>query len=136
MAELDWEEVTCLSPENIVGNGMSYVPQVDNVFLCLTIHKNPEMGAFIRTGDCWNKLQEKYELFAILNERKTKKVGKLPGWQRQMMAVGRTQMLDPTVLLLDEPSACLAPILVGMIFENIVDIKPPGSPACSSNRVP
>ncbi|NIQ40377.1 MAG: ATP-binding cassette domain-containing protein [Proteobacteria bacterium] len=124
--ELKGEEVTGLSPDRIVRKGMSYVPQVDNVFPSLTIHENLEMGAFIRTDDYGNKLEEVYELFPLLKERRDEKVGKLSGGQRQMVAMGRALMLDPGVLLLDEPSASLAPILVGMIFEKIVDINKTG----------
>jgi len=126
MVELGDEEVTGLSPDKIVRRGMSYVPQVDNVFPSLTIQENLEMGAFIRTDDYGNKLQEIYELFPPLNERRNEKVGKLSGGQRQMVAMGRALMLDPKVLLLDEPSASLAPILVGMIFERIVGINKTG----------
>jgi ABC-type branched-subunit amino acid transport system ATPase component len=126
MVELGEEEVTGLSPDKIVRRGMSYVPQVDNVFPSLTIQENLEMGAFIRTDDYGDKLQEIYELFPPLSERRSEKVGKLSGGQRQMVAMGRALMLDPKVLLLDEPSASLAPILVGMIFERIVGINKTG----------
>ena len=126
MVELGEEEVTGLSPDKIVRRGMSYVPQVDNVFPSLTIQENLEMGAFIRTDDYGDKLQEIYELFPPLSERRNEKVGKLSGGQRQMVAMGRALMLDPKVLLLDEPSASLAPILVGMIFERIVSINKTG----------
>ncbi|NIO04603.1 MAG: ATP-binding cassette domain-containing protein [Proteobacteria bacterium] len=126
VVELIGAEVTGLSPDRIVRKGMSYVPQVDNVFPSLTIQENLEMGAFIRTDDYGDKLEEVYELFPLLQERKNDKVGKLSGGQRQMIAMGRALMLDPRVLLLDEPSASLAPILVGMIFEKIIDINKTG----------
>jgi ABC-type branched-subunit amino acid transport system ATPase component len=120
------EEITGLSPDKIVRKGMSYVPQVDNVFPSLTIQENLEMGAFVRTDDYRDRLDEMYDLFPILKDRRNQKVGSLSGGQRQMVAMGRALMLDPTVLLLDEPSASLAPMLVGMIFEKIVDINKTG----------
>jgi ABC-type branched-subunit amino acid transport system ATPase component len=120
------EEITGLSPDKIVRKGMSYVPQVDNIFPSLTIQENLEMGAFVRTDDYRDRLDEMYDLFPMLKDRRNQKVGSLSGGQRQMVAMGRALMLDPTVLLLDEPSASLAPMLVGMIFEKIVDINRTG----------
>jgi ABC-type branched-subunit amino acid transport system ATPase component len=120
------EEITGLSPDKIVRKGMGYVPQVENVFPSLTVHENLEMGAFIRTDDFRDKLDEIYALFPLLLKRKTEKVGKLSGGMRQMVAMGRALMLGPKILLLDEPTASLAPILVGMLFEKIVDINRTG----------
>jgi len=120
------EEITGLSPDRIVSRGMGYVPQVENVFPSLTIHENLEMGAFIRKDVYQPKLDEIYSLFPMLLKRQTEKVGRLSGGMRQMVAMGRAMMLDPKALLLDEPTASLAPLLVGVIFEKIMEINRTG----------
>jgi ABC-type branched-subunit amino acid transport system ATPase component len=123
---LNNQDITGLRPETIVRKGISYVPQVDNVFPSMTIQENLEMGAFIRTDDYTQRVAQVYDLFPILRERKKDKVGRLSGGQRQMVAMGRALMLDPQVLLLDEPSAGLAPLLVSHIFEQIEVINSTG----------
>ena len=120
------EDITGIKPDKVAKKGISYVPQVDNVFPSLTIQENLEMGAFIRDDDYSQRLNEIYELFPVLGERKKQKAGQLSGGQRQMVAMGRALMLDPQVLLLDEPSAGLAPNLVEMIFEKIREINKTG----------
>ena len=120
------EDITGLKPDKVANRGISYVPQVDNVFPSLTIQENLEMGAFIRDDDYSQRLNEIYELFPILGDRRKQKAGQLSGGQRQMVAMGRALMLDPQVLLLDEPSAGLSPKLVDMIFEKITDINKTG----------
>jgi ABC-type branched-subunit amino acid transport system ATPase component len=120
------EDITGLKPDRVVRKGISYVPQVDNVFPSMTIQENLEMGAFIRNDDYGQRLDEVYDLFPIMRERKKQKVGHLSGGQRQMVAMGRALMLDPQVLLLDEPSAGLAPLLVADIFERIKEINQTG----------
>jgi ABC-type branched-subunit amino acid transport system ATPase component len=124
--KLQNEEVTGLSPDRIVRKGMGYVPQVENVFPSLSVHENLEMGGFIRADDYRDKLEEIYGLFPMLLKRKTEKVGRLSGGMRQMVAMGRALMLDPKVLLLDEPTASLAPLLIRMIFEKIIEINRKG----------
>jgi branched-chain amino acid transport system ATP-binding protein len=123
---LKGEDITGLPPDKIVKKGISYVPQVNNVFPSLTIQENMEMGAFIRSDDFSQRLEEVYDLFPVLRERKKQKVGQLSGGQRQMVGMGRALMLDPFILLLDEPSAGLAPLLVSMIFEKIQEINSTG----------
>jgi len=115
--------ITGLTPDRIVRLGMAYVPQVENVFPSLTVHENLEMGAFILTDDFSARLEDVYELFPLLKKRRRQRVGKMSGGERQMVAMGRALMLDPELLLLDEPSAALAPKLAEMIFERITAIN-------------
>ncbi len=119
----DGEEITRSAPEQIVRQGMCYVPQVDNIFPSLTVRENLEMGAFIRDDDYRPRMEEVYELFPDLKGRRGTKVGKLSGGMRQVVALGRALMLDPRMLLLDEPSAGLAPLVVELIFERIQAIN-------------
>ena len=123
---LNDEDITGLKPDKVAKRGISYVPQVDNVFPSMTIQENLEMGAFIRSDDFSSRIDEIYELFPVLGERHKQKAGQLSGGQRQMVAMGRALMLDPQVLLLDEPSAGLSPILVASIFEKIIEINKTG----------
>jgi ABC-type branched-subunit amino acid transport system ATPase component len=120
------ERITHLRPEQIVRRGMCYVPQVENVFSSLTVQENLEMGAFIRDDDYRLRVDEIYELFPDLSLRRGTRVGKLSGGMRQMVALGRALMLDPQMLLLDEPSAGLAPLVVELIFERIRTINQQG----------
>ena len=120
------EDITALNPDKVARKGMSYVPQVENVFPTLTIQENLEMGAFIRDDDYSKRLEEIYELFPVLKGRRKHKAGHLSGGQRQMVAMGRALMVDPQVLLLDEPSAGMAPIIVADIFEKITEINETG----------
>ena len=120
-------EVTNLSPDRMVQTGMSYVPQVDNVFPSLTINENLEMGAFVRRDGLRERLERVYGLFPDIADRRGERAGRLSGGQRQMLALARALMLDPKVLLLDEPSASLSPIMVESIFERIGEINRSGT---------
>jgi ABC-type branched-subunit amino acid transport system ATPase component len=120
-------EATGEQPDKMVRRGLGYVPQIDNVFPSLTIQENLEMGAFVRRNGVNERLDEVYALFPVLASRKGDNAGKLSGGQRQMLALARALMLDPAVLLLDEPSAGLSPKMVGAIFERIAAINEAGT---------
>ena len=119
-------EIGGLSADKIVRLGMCYVPQTDNVFPSLTVEENLEMGAFVLTGPTKERKERVFELFPRLAERRRQRAGKMSGGERQMVAMGRALMLDPQLLLLDEPSAGLAPLLVDMIFEKIREVNATG----------
>jgi ABC-type branched-subunit amino acid transport system ATPase component len=120
------QDITGLEPDQIVRLGVCYVPQTDNVFPSLTVKENLEMGAFILNEDLEPRIERVYTVFPDLKRFQNTKAGALSGGQRQMLAMGRALMLDPKVLLLDEPSAGLAPKLVELIFEKIIDINKTG----------
>jgi ABC-type branched-subunit amino acid transport system ATPase component len=124
---LGGNRVTNEAPEKLVQKGLSYVPQVDNVFPNLTIRENLEMGAFVRKNGKEQRTEQVFELFPDLADRPRELAGKLSGGQRQMLALARALMLDPQVLLLDEPSASLSPKMVGMIFDRIGVINEAGT---------
>lgn len=120
------QDITGRAPDQVVRLGICYVPQTDNVFPSLTVKENLEMGAFILNEDLSGRIERVYRVFPDLKRFHNKKAGSLSGGQRQMLAMGRALMLDPKVLLLDEPSAGLAPKLVELIFEKILDINETG----------
>jgi ABC-type branched-subunit amino acid transport system ATPase component len=119
-------DITGFKPPTLVRRGMSYVPQVDNVFPSLTVQENLEMGAFVRSDGFAERLEEMYTFFPTLRLKRKQRVGGLSGGERQMVAMGRALMLDPRLLLLDEPSAGLSPRLVGMVFEKMAEINHAG----------
>ena len=121
------ESLTELHSKDIIQLGVGYVPQNDNVFPPLTVAENLRMGAYILDEVPEDTLAEIYELFPVLDERRNQKAGSLSGGQRQMLAMGRALMLDPDVLLLDEPSAGLAPDLVEETFERIQYVNDTGT---------
>ncbi len=119
-------DVTHHAPERVVRAGLCYVPQSANVFPSLSIRENLEMGAFIRGDDARARIDEMFQLFPDLARRPKARAGSLSGGQRQMLALARALMLDPQLLLLDEPSAGLSPAIMGMVFERIRDINATG----------
>jgi branched-chain amino acid transport system ATP-binding protein len=114
------------SPDRIVRHGISYVPQVDNVFREMTVHENLEMGAFLRRGDLREAFDRVYALFPDLRDKRREAAGRLSGGQRQMVAMGRALMLDPKLLLLDEPTAGLSPKYMDRIFDIVRDVRASG----------
>jgi ABC-type branched-subunit amino acid transport system ATPase component len=121
------EEISGLAPETIITRGLSYVPQSDNVFASLDVQENLEMGAYILDEVPADRLQAVFDRFPILEDRRTQTAGSLSGGQQQMLAMGRALMLDPDLLLLDEPSAGLAPDLVDEMFDRIDEINEAGT---------
>ena len=120
------QDITGLAPSALVRRGISYVPQVDNVFPSLTVEENLEMGAVVREDSVGPRLEEVLALFPNLRAKRRLKAGGLSGGERQMVAMGRALMLDPRLLLLDEPSAGLSPVLVDTVFEKIETINRAG----------
>ncbi|RDZ44099.1 ABC transporter ATP-binding protein [Haloferax sp. Atlit-10N] len=121
------EDITGRRPEDIIHVGIGYVPQNDNIFPTLTVEENLEMGAYILDEVPQDAMEAVYERFPILRERKDQKAGTMSGGQQQMLAMGRALMLDPDLLLLDEPSAGLAPDLVEEMFDKIDEINEAGT---------
>ena len=122
------EEITNMDPAQVVNKGVCYVPQTNNVFPTLTVQENLEMGAYIRNDDFRPRLSEIYEMFPPLAEKKKQAAGELSGGQRQMVAMGKALMLEPTILMLDEPTAGLSPIYRNEIFQIIRQINASGVP--------
>ncbi|PSP78206.1 ABC transporter ATP-binding protein [Halobacteriales archaeon QS_1_68_20] len=123
----DGQDITGLAPEDIIHLGIGYVPQSDNVFPSLSVRENLEMGAYILEEVPQDALEAVYDRFPILEEREEQRAGTLSGGQQQMLAMGRALMLDPDLLLLDEPSAGLAPDLVDEMFDRIDVINDDGT---------
>jgi neutral amino acid transport system ATP-binding protein len=123
----DGTDITAMDPEEIIHEGVGYVPQTDNIFPPLSVRENLEMGAYILDSVPEDTLEDVYDRFPVLRERASQKAGTLSGGQRQMLAMGRALMLDPELLLLDEPSAGLAPDLVDEMFERVDRIVDSGT---------
>ncbi|WP_013325308.1 ABC transporter ATP-binding protein [Gloeothece verrucosa] len=121
------ENIAGLRSDQIVQRGMCYVPQINNVFPSLSVEENLEMGAFILKNSLKSLKEKIYTMFPRLKERQHQRAGTLSGGERQMLAMGRALMLDPNLILLDEPSAALSPILVSSVFEQIKAINQMGT---------
>ena len=124
--KLDGEDITKLSPQDRVLKGMGFVPQTHNIFTSMTVEENLEMGAFIRLDDYSETMEQVYELFPILKEKRNQHAGELSGGQRQQVAVGRALMTKPAVLMLDEPTAGVSPIVMDELFDRIIEVARTG----------
>ncbi|REC57601.1 ABC transporter ATP-binding protein [Rhodosalinus sediminis] len=123
---LGGEDITRLAPQARVRKGMGFVPQNANIFTSMTVEENLEMGAFIRTDDYSDTMAQVYDLFPILKEKRRQPAGELSGGQRQQVAVGRALMTEPTVLMLDEPTAGVSPIVMDELFDRIIEVARTG----------
>ena len=120
------KDISSLSPQDRIAEGIAFVPQTSNVFTSMTVFENLEMGAFLRNDDISETLEQIYELFPILAEKKDQLAGELSGGQRQQVAVGRALMSQPAVLMLDEPTAGVSPIVMDELFDRILEVRQTG----------
>ncbi|MEN0041327.1 MAG: ABC transporter ATP-binding protein [Pseudomonadota bacterium] len=123
---LDGEDITRLTPQDRIAKGVAFVPQTSNVFTGMSVEENLEMGAFLREDDFTGTMNEIYDLFPILREKRAQMAGELSGGQRQQVAVGRALMTQPSVLMLDEPTAGVSPIVMDELFDRILEIRETG----------
>jgi len=123
---MNGEDITALKPQERVRKGMGFVPQTNNVFPSLTVLENLEMGAFVRADDVADTLSQVLELFPVLREKADQPAGELSGGQRRQVAVGRALMTQPKVLMLDEPTAGVSPIVMDELFDRIIEVARTG----------
>ena len=123
---LNGDDISDLPPQQRVRRGMGFVPQTQNVFTSMTVEENLQMGGFIRGDDFSDTIEEIYRLFPVLWEKRAQPAGELSGGQRQQVAVGRALMTQPKVLMLDEPTAGVSPIVMGELFDRIIDVAQTG----------
>lgn len=122
----DGGDITALTPQARVAKGMGFVPQTSNIFTSMTVEENLEMGAFLREGDINETMEQVYTLFPILKDKRRQAAGELSGGQRQQVAVGRALMTQPKLLMLDEPTAGVSPIVMDELFDRIIEVARTG----------
>ena len=120
------QAITHLSPQSRVRRGMAFVPQTGNIFTTMTVQENLEMGAFLRRDDISESMERVFGLFPALGEKRRQTAGELSGGQRQQVAIGRALMTQPEVLMLDEPTAGVSPIVMDELFDRIIEIRQAG----------
>ena len=125
---LDGIDISNFSTQDRVRAGMGFVPQNQNIFTSMTVEENLEMGAFIREDDFSDTLEQVFELFPVLKEKRRQAAGELSGGQRQQVAVGRALMTQPKILMLDEPTAGVSPIVMDELFDRIIEVSRTGIP--------
>lgn len=123
---LDGSDISALAPQERVLHGMGFVPQTNNVFTSMTVEENLEMGAFIRRDDIADTMAQVFELFPVLRDKRRQLAGELSGGQRQQVAVGRALMTQPKILMLDEPTAGVSPIVMDELFDRIIEVARTG----------
>ena len=123
---LDGADIGALAPEARVRRGMAFVPQTENVFPSLTVEENLEMGAYLRRDDISAGVEQVFALFPVLKEKRRQAAGELSGGQRQQLAVARAMMTEPNLLMLDEPTAGVSPLVMDELFDRILEIKQTG----------
>ena len=120
------KDITKLTPQDRVKLGIAFVPQTKNVFTGMTVEENLEMGAFLRDDNIYQTIDQVYDLFPVLKEKRKQSAGELSGGQRQQVAFGRAMMTKPTVLMLDEPTAGVSPIIMDELFKRIIEVGKTG----------